>query len=329
MSKEREGAKAASWYKGENIYRTDSMRVRALPYRRASRRASTSMGSSLSRAVKTVRSDGNGNVEPCQGGQGEYQDKNLSSPSVQPTPVRVDLLLDLPPESKDQQLAQAWNPRDRSLNIFVKEDDPFTFHRHPVAQSTDCVRGKVGYKEGLHLFEFTWPSKQRGTHAVLGVATDQAPLHSPVGYQSLVGSTSDSWGWDLGRIKAFHNSDSLGCGGIPYPTQSSLLPTVVPDTILMVLNMELGTLCFVVDGRYLGVAHSGLKGRTLYPIVSSVWGHCEVSMRHLAYSSGEPPSLSCLARRSVRKTLGSEGLSRGDTARLGLPTTIKQYLTYQ
>ena len=27
--------------------------------------------------------------------------------------------------------------------------------------------------------EFTWPSKQRGTHAVIGVATSQAPLHSP------------------------------------------------------------------------------------------------------------------------------------------------------
>ena len=73
------------------------------------------------------------------------------------------------------------------------------FDRHPVAQSTDCIRGKQGYSEGLHLIglwycpdvqrsqnskknifaEFTWPSKQRGTHAVIGVATSQAPLHSP------------------------------------------------------------------------------------------------------------------------------------------------------
>ena len=28
--------------------------------------------------------------------------------------------------------------------------------------------------------------------------------------------------------------------------------------------------------RYLGVAFSGLRGKTLFPIVSSVWGHCEV-----------------------------------------------------
>ena len=32
---------------------------------------------------------------------------------------------------------------DRSLNIFVKDEDKLTFHRHPVAQSTDCIRSKV------------------------------------------------------------------------------------------------------------------------------------------------------------------------------------------
>ena len=91
---------------------------------------------------------------------------------------------------------------DRSLNIFVKDEDKLTFHRHPVAQSTDCIRSKVGlhksdiffnqrssnntsqvgYERGLHVFELSWSSRQRGTHAVVGVATQEAPLHS-VGYQ--------------------------------------------------------------------------------------------------------------------------------------------------
>lgn len=75
-----------------------------------------------------------------------------------------------------------------------------TFHRHPVAQSTDCIRGRVGYTRGLHCWEVVWPARQRGTHAVVGVATAHAPLHS-VGYQSLVGATDQSWGWDLGRNK--------------------------------------------------------------------------------------------------------------------------------
>lgn len=59
-------------------------------------------------------------------------------------PLRLDLLLDMPPACGDLQGRHAWNPEDRSLNIFVKDDDRLTFHRHPVAQSTDCIRGKVG-----------------------------------------------------------------------------------------------------------------------------------------------------------------------------------------
>jgi hypothetical protein len=53
----------------------------------------------------------------------------------------------------------------------VKDDDKLTFHRHPVAQSTDCIRGRIGYERGIHLFELTWPTRQRGTHAVVGVST--------------------------------------------------------------------------------------------------------------------------------------------------------------
>ena len=59
----------------------------------------------------------------------------------------------------------------RSYNIFVKDDDKLTFHRHPVAQSTDCIRGMVGYERGLHVFELNWSTRQRGTHAVVGVST--------------------------------------------------------------------------------------------------------------------------------------------------------------
>jgi hypothetical protein len=55
----------------------------------------------------------------------------------------------------------------------------FLLCRHPVAQSTDSIRGKMAYTEGLHIWEIHWPLRQRGTHAVVGVATKEAPLHSP------------------------------------------------------------------------------------------------------------------------------------------------------
>lgn len=35
-------------------------------------------------------------------------------------PARLDILLDMPPASREAQLKHAWNAEDRSLNIFVK-----------------------------------------------------------------------------------------------------------------------------------------------------------------------------------------------------------------
>ena len=173
----------------------------------------------------------------------------------------------------------------------------------------------------MHVWELLWSTRQRGTHAVVGVATSDAPLHS-VGYQSLVGNNELSWGWDLGRNKLYH--DSKNNNGITYPallkpdetfvvpdkflgmfTATSMLfcffynPHVVlftltasfatffnllkirPCFFTVVLDMDEGTLSFVVDGQYLGVAFRGLKGRKLHPIVSAVWGHCEITMKYI------------------------------------------------
>ena len=44
--------------------------------------------------------------------------------------------------------------------------------------------------------------------------------------------------------------------------------------------MEEGTLSLHAGGHYLGIGHSGLKGKVLYPVVSAVWGHCEITMRY-------------------------------------------------
>ncbi|KPI96951.1 SPRY domain-containing SOCS box protein 4 [Papilio xuthus] len=216
----------------------------------------------------------------------------------------------------------------RSLNIFVKEEDALTFHRHPVAQSTDCIRGRVGYSRGLHCWEVVWPARQRGTHAVVGVATAHAPLHS-VGYQSLVGATDQSWGWDLGRNKVYHNAKGTGGSGTTYP--SLLRPDeqfLVPDRLLVVLDMDEGTLAFCADGRYLGVAARGLRGKTLYPIVSAVWGHAEITMKYIGGLDPEPLPLMELCRRVIRQRVGRSRL-RAAASRLALPPALTAYLLYR
>lgn len=280
------------------------------------------MGGNVSRGIRHSTRDGG------SGGRGAGQPvKGGSSGGEVKMPARLEMLLDMPTVSRETQVKHAWNSEDRSLNIFVKEDDKLTFHRHPVAQSTDCIRAKVGYERGLHVFELCWSTRQRGTHAVVGVATIDAPLHS-VGYQSLIGNNEHSWGWDLGRNKTYH--DSKNQTGETYPRALASEETfVVPDKFLIVLDMEEGTLAFVVDGQFLGVAHRGLRGKKVFPIVSAVWGHCEITMKYLGGLDPEPLPLMDLCRRVIRQQIGRPAIEQGRLEALSLPKAIKDYLEYK
>ncbi|XP_075980449.1 splA/ryanodine receptor domain and SOCS box containing gustavus isoform X1 [Anticarsia gemmatalis] len=293
--------------------------LKALPKRARTRCRGMNMGQKLSGGVKSVSRE-------CTAPFKAVVARELAPEP--PRPARLDALLDAPPAHPDTQLKHAWNPDDRSLNIFVKEEDALTFHRHPVAQSTDCIRGRVGYSRGLHCWEVVWPARQRGTHAVVGVATAHAPLHS-VGYQSLVGATDQSWGWDLGRNKVYHNAKGTGGSGTTYP--ALLRPDeqfLVPDRLLVVLDMDEGTLAFCADGRYLGVAARGLRGKTLYPIVSAVWGHAEITMKYIGGLDPEPLPLMELCRRVIRQRVGRPRL-RAAASRLALPPALTAYLLYR
>ena len=110
---------------------------------------SFNMGGVNSRSNRHSRDGSNGPRAPPKGGV---------TPGEIKMPPRLELLLDMPTVHKDTQVKHAWNStysvmssnlyylslgEDRSLNIFVKDDDKLTFHRHPVAQSTDCIRAKV------------------------------------------------------------------------------------------------------------------------------------------------------------------------------------------
>ena len=258
-------------------------------------------------------------------------DRNYSAISPVPSilgtrmPQRVSDLLLRPPVSRAVAEAHGWNPRDMSRNVSLKSGDVLTMRRRPVSQSTDGVRAKVGYSEGLHVFQVTWPVRQRGTHPMVGVATLQAQVQED-GYCCLVGSNNNSWGWDLGRKKALHTGGdtSLVQGKLFPPSLTHHHQWTVPDSFYMVLDMDRGSLAWVVGHQYLGESHTGLAGLTLYPIVSSVWGHCEVSMRYLgSNSSHHTLSLKELSRVEVRRMLGG---NTGAAINLGLPVELAHYL---
>ena len=83
----------------------------------------------------------------------------------------------------------------------------------------------------------------------------------------------------MSRNKLYH--DIKNSEVTNYPNNLGAEDTlVIPDEFLVVLDMDEGSLAFVIDGQYLGVAFSGLKGKKIYPVVSAVWGHCEITMKY-------------------------------------------------
>lgn len=257
----------------------------------------------------------------------EYNNNNTKFQSDITIPRRLEYLLDMPEVPYSEQTQHGWNPDDRSLNIFVKELDPLTLHRHPVAQSTDCIRTKRAYERGIHLWELSWNSRQRGTHAIIGMSEGRTQLHC-VGYQSLIGSGDESWGWDLGRNRACHNTKN---SNIPPPVYPKMLKQdetfIVPDTFQMCLDMDEGTLSYLADGQFLGVAFRGLKGKKLYPIVSAVWGHCEITMKYINGLDPNPLPLADICRRTIRQKIGKKRLE--EVNKLELPSVIKNFILYK
>ncbi|XP_066214261.1 SPRY domain-containing SOCS box protein 2 isoform X1 [Saccopteryx leptura] len=237
-------------------------------------------------------------------------------------PEGLEELLSAPTDLGAQR-RHGWNPKDCSENIEVKEGG-LCFERRPVAQSTDGARGKRGYSRGLHAWEISWPREQRGTHAVVGVATALAPLRADH-YAALLGSNSESWGWDIGRGRLYHQS--MGPGAPQYPVRPQGEQLEVPEKLLVVLDMEEGTLGYAIGGTYLGPAFHGLKGRTLYPAVSAVWGQCQVRISYLGERRAEPYSLRHLSRLCLRRVLGATRL--GQVSALPLPPAMKRYVLYQ
>ncbi|KAJ8338153.1 hypothetical protein SKAU_G00371190 [Synaphobranchus kaupii] len=219
-------------------------------------------------------------------------------------PFRLAVLLDSPPASPASPKS-CWSHTHHSPNFSLSPDGTVA-QRAPAEQSTDGARGAEGEQGGLHVWEVHWDPAERGSHAVLGVSTQHCPLQAS-GYTALVGGDAESWGWELGSNQLWH-------GGVPrgrYPRKGTGLgeqeAVAVPGRVLMVLDGDAGTLGFVVDGCFLGVAAWNLPlGVRLFPAVSSVWGGSHITLRYLNGGAREPPSLTSLARLSVRLSMGKD-----------------------
>ncbi|GBM07983.1 F-box/SPRY domain-containing protein 1 [Araneus ventricosus] len=191
--------------------------------------------------------------------------------------LRSDILSSVPTyKAKLRAFYHAWDPRECSRNVYIKSNG-FTLHRNPVAQSTDAAKGKIGFRTGRHCWEVWWEGPL-GTVAVIGIATKEAPVQCP-GYVALLGSNSESWGWNLVDNHLLHNGDSQG----NYPQLNNAPKYQVGERIRVILDCEDNTLAFERNYEFLGVAFRGLPDKKLYPAISAVYGNTEVSMVYLGH----------------------------------------------
>ncbi|CAL8247202.1 unnamed protein product [Lota lota] len=209
--------------------------------------------------------------------------------------------------------------------------------RTPVEQSSDGVRAAKGVNSGLHLWEVLWSPAHRGSHAVVGVSSANCPLQAS-GYNALLGGDPQSWGWELGTNQLWHGGQSLG----RYPAVNSTTQGVgggrpeiglktpgsaveIPERILLVLDADAGTLAYIVDGSFFGVAFEDLpRGVKLFPAVSSVRGGATIRLRYLNGATRDPPALMALCSLTIRRSLGPQ--RKNLTNKLPIPPVLQQYL---
>ena len=130
------------------------------------------------------------------------------------------LVQNLTPKSKFIAYMCTWSEEHHSKNIEMMPNK-LTLHRRPVAQSTDAIRGKRGFSHGQHYWVVIWHGPSFGSNAVVGIAIESCRLQGK-GYYSLLGSDSNSWGWDLSKRQLQHHGRKLGSypqtGGVEVRT---------------------------------------------------------------------------------------------------------------
>ncbi|XP_077432431.1 SPRY domain-containing SOCS box protein 2 [Vanacampus margaritifer] len=245
-----------------------------------------------------------------------------------PTSSRLEVILNSSPVSPGDSRSR-WSSVHCSPH-FVLSASREEATRLPVELSSDGLRAEKGVKDGLHVWEVTWKPDHRGSHAVLGVSKQNCPLQAS-GYNVLVGADSQSWGWELQSNQLWHDRGRQGA----YPNSQfnpssqevPVAPFPIPERILMVLDADAGTLGFVVDSHFLGVAFKSLpRGVELFPAVSSVRGGACIRLRYLNGATRNPPALTALCGLLIRHHLGLQ--RRNQVDKLPLPPALQCYLLF-
>jgi SPRY domain-containing SOCS box protein 3 len=145
-----------------------------------------------------------------------------------------------------------------SVHITDAEAKEVLFHP-TVSHGTAAVRGSGCLSRGIHFWEIEMVSKCYGTDMMIGICTDEFPYQSFTRkFVHLLGMDNNSWGISY-----------VGC--VQHNRQ---FRTYMPgfnqgDIISALLDMEAGTLLFAKNGQWYGPPLRGMKGKSVYPIMTS------------------------------------------------------------
>lgn len=140
-----------------------------------------------------------------------------------------------------------WNPADKGSNAELSMDNRVL---RPVGAHS--ARGKISKSSGKHMYEMVFGVNNL---ALFGIGTAAATLaYYP-------GRDVNGWGyWAYNGAKFNNRSDS----GAAYGSAAA-----IGDVIGVAVDLDFGTLTFYKNGVSMGVAYTGLQGKTVFPMGGS------------------------------------------------------------
>ncbi|GFY52805.1 SPRY domain-containing SOCS box protein 3 [Trichonephila inaurata madagascariensis] len=181
---------------------------------------------------------------------------------------------------------------DKDFVVLLNNNRDVTFHRD-MSGGTAVVRGTQPMSNDQYYWEVKMISPVYGTDMMVGVGTAEASMNQVHDrFISLLGNDNKTWG--LSYTGSFHHNGRSR----DYTTRFGQ-----GSVIGIHLDMWNGTLSFYKNGKHLGIASRGLKGKTLYAMASST---AACSGMRIVRSCSFPSSLQFICCTKLRELIPDE-----------------------
>ena len=209
-----------------------------------------------------------------------------------------------------------------SLIVKEGEDGIIAEYRNPSkkltpgAMDSTMLHYKKAFKQGVHVIEinieYVSPIQYNShVHLYIGIGQSQGKEEP-----------SKICRWWLSLTKMMFLLHFIK--DIRMPMISQYPPNVMdlPKKMFMILDMDIGTVGFIANDKYLGHAFGGLRGCEIIPNIS-YYGNvdCDIKMECIG-SYCEPRSLLEICGKRISQLVSKEALSNGLFDELNLPESL-------